>query len=317
MPLEYIILLAVALDLVIGDPRWFPHPVKFIGRLALALERPTRRLFPPRIAGIVAALIVVAVTALTSFGLVWGAARIHPIAGDIVSVFLIYTGIAIRDMIKHSKEVWKALRSGDIVASRARVAMICGRDTDQLDEPQIVAATVESVAENLVDGVTAPLFFAALGGSVGIMAYKAVSTLDSTFGYKNERYKEFGWASAKLDDIAAFIPSRLTGIIVPVAALFLRQRAWSSLRIFLRDRNKHPSPNAGQSEAAFAGALSAQLGGLSYYQGKPSEKPKLGDPIEPLVPYQINRANRLMLFTTALFLFMCLGVRIIINTIWC
>jgi len=317
MPLEYIILLAVAIDLVLGDPRWFPHPVKFIGRLALALERPTRWLFPPRIAGMMTVLITVGVTALISFGAVWGAEKIHPIAGDIVSVFLIYTGIAIRDMIKHSREVWKALRSGDLVASRARVSMICGRDTDQLDEPQIVAATVESVAENLVDGVTAPLFFAAIGGPVGIMAYKAVSTLDSTFGYKNECYKEFGWASAKLDDIAAFIPSRLTALLVPIVALFLRQRAWNSLRIFRRDRNKHPSPNAGQSEAAFAGALGVQLGGLSYYQGKPSDKPKLGDAIEPLFPEQINRANKLMLMTTVLFLFLCLGARVIVNTLWC
>jgi adenosylcobinamide-phosphate synthase len=313
MPLEFIILLSVAIDLIIGDPRWFPHPVKFIGRLALAMERPTRWILPPRIAGIFTVFLVVIVTALVSVGLVWGGAKIHPIAQDIVSIFLIYTGIAIRDMIKHSRDVWKVLRSGDLVTSRAQVAMICGRDTDQLVESQIVAATVESVAENLVDGVTAPLFFAVLAGPVGIITYKAVSTLDSTFGYKNDRYKEFGWASAKLDDIAAFIPSRLTGLIVPIAALFLKQRTRNSLRIFQRDRNKHPSPNAGQSEAAFAGALGVQLGGLCYYQGKPSDKPRLGDAIEPLVPDQIKRANRLMLMTTALFLFICLGVRIAIT----
>jgi adenosylcobinamide-phosphate synthase len=315
MSLEHIILIAVALDLLIGDPRRFPHPVRLIGRLALTLETPTRCLFPARTAGVATALLTIAVTAVVTYGFVLGARRMSPVAGDVASIFVIYTGIAIRDMIKHAGDVRQALRAGDIVEARNRTSMICGRDTDKLDEPHIVAATVESVAENLVDGVTAPLFFAALGGPVGIMVYKAVSTLDSTFGYKNERYLAFGWVSARLDDVAAFIPSRLTAVLVPIAALFLRLRALRSLRIFLRDRNKHPSPNAGQSEAAFAGALGAQLGGLSYYQGKPSEKPVLGDPIEPLTPDRIRTANALMFAVTAVFLAMCLGARIIMATL--
>jgi adenosylcobinamide-phosphate synthase len=187
--------------------------------------------------------------------------------------------------------------------------MICGRDTDRLDEDGIIRATVESVAENTVDGVTAPLFYAVILGPVGLMLYKAINTLDSTFGYRNERYELFGWASAKLDDLANYIPSRITGLLIPVAAFLLGLRWQDSYRVFLRDRGKHPSPNAGQTEAAFAGALGLQLGGLSYYGGKASEKPTLGDPVNRPVFYHIRYANLLMIVTSALFLLLALGVR--------
>ncbi|MEJ2717838.1 MAG: adenosylcobinamide-phosphate synthase CbiB [Deltaproteobacteria bacterium] len=317
MRLEYQILVAVALDLVIGDPRWFPHPVKLIGRLALLLEEPFRRLFTNQyLSGAVAAVSIISITAAGSYAVIWLAATVHPAAGDAVSILLIYTGIAARDMIRHSTEVWRALRAGDIEQARVRVGMICGRDTDRLEEPGIVGATVESVAENLVDGVTAPLFFAFIGGPVGVMAYKAVSTLDSSFGYKNERYRDFGWASARLDDIAAFVPSRLTAILVPVAALVAGQRSWNSLKIFLRDRSKHPSPNAGQSEAAFAGALGVQLGGLSYYDGRPSNKPKLGDPLSDLSPGKIRDANTLMAASSLCVLAVLLGLDALLVHVW-
>ena len=190
--------------------------------------------------------------------------------------------------------------------------MICGRDTEQLDESGIARATVESVAENMVDGVIAPLFFAAIGGAVGIMAYKAINTLDSTFGYKNDRYLEFGWASAKLDDIAGFIPARLTALLVPAAAILLRLSPAHSLRVFVRDRLKHPSPNAGQAEAAVAGALGIQLGGLSYYSGVPSDKPQLGDPLASAGPEHIVRANSLLLMTLGLAMALLLGARFLI-----
>jgi adenosylcobinamide-phosphate synthase len=164
----------------------------------------------------------------------------------------------------------------------------------------------------MVDGVTAPLFYAFLAGPVGIMVYKAISTLDSTFGYKNERYIHFGWASARLDDVAAFIPSRLTALLVPLAALLILERPWTSIRIFIRDRNKHPSPNAGQAEAAVAGALGVQLGGMSYYGGIPSVKPNLGDPIEQPKADHIRRAGILMLTTSAAVLILLLGLRVIV-----
>jgi len=205
-------------------------------------------------------------------------------------------------MVNHSEEVYSALAAGSIEEARRGVSMICGRDTETLDETGIVKATVESVAENMVDGVTAPLFYAAVVGPVGIMIYKAVNTLDSTFGYKNEQYREFGWASARLDDAANFVPARLTGLLVPAAAAILRQRWVSSLLIFMRDRKKHPSPNAGHTEAAVAGALGIQLGGLSYYSGRPSNKPTLGDAVVPVQTEQIETANKLFLVTSGLAL---------------
>ncbi len=315
--LEYQILLAVCLDLALGDPRWALHPVRLMGRFAQSLEEPLRKLLRiPRLAGCAAALSVISVAVLVTYALVWAARTIHPIAGDVVSVLLIYTGIAAGDLIKHSRDVVHALQSDDLDEARRRVGMICGRDTDALDESGVARATVESVAENLVDGVTAPIFYAAIGGPVGLMAYKAVSTLDSMFGYKNELYREFGWAAARLDDVAAFIPSRLSAILVPLAALVLKMRAADSLKVFFRDRNKHPSPNAGQCEASFAGALGVRLGGPSYYGGRPSLKPEIGDSSEVLRPMDIQRANSLMLITSFVALLLFLGLRLAIVALW-
>lgn len=317
MGIEWQILLALALDLLVGDPRWFPHPVKLIGRFALALEQPFRKAIKhPRVAGIWLTATVVVVTALATWGLLKMATALHPVIGDAVSVLVIWTGIAARDLVDHGTEVWKALTAGNLDEARNKVGFICGRDTARLSEPEIVRATVESVAENIVDGITAPLFFAALGGPVGIMTYKAISTLDSTFGYKNERYVKFGWASARLDDVAAFLPSRLTAVLVPVAGVMCGEHAVGSLRIFFRDRNRHPSPNAGQTEAAVAGALGVQLGGASHYGGKLSQKPTLGEPLWPLESGHIRRANRLALVTSCLAAALFVGCRFIVASWW-
>ncbi|MBM4328002.1 MAG: cobalamin biosynthesis protein CobD [Deltaproteobacteria bacterium] len=315
MPTEYQILLAFLLDLALGDPRWFPHPVRIIGRLALFLESRARYLpVSKRRAGAFTALTVVGATAMTTYALVMMSETLHPWAGEVVAIFLIYAGIATRDLLAHSASVLRSLESGDLVEARRAAGLMCGRDTENLDEEGVARATVESVAENLVDGVTAPLFFAFLAGPVGIMAYKAVSTLDSTFGYKDERYREFGWVSARLDDVAAFIPSRLTAVLVPVAAALVRLSPLRSLEIFLRDRRKHPSPNAGQTEAAFAGALGVRLGGLNYYQGVASHKPTLGDPVAPLDARRIGEANRLMLTAAVLALILFGAVRVAVVT---
>ncbi|MEW6350346.1 MAG: adenosylcobinamide-phosphate synthase CbiB [Thermodesulfobacteriota bacterium] len=316
MNLELQICLAVLLDLIFGDPRWFPHPVKFMGRLAMALEAPARRAVRnPRAAGIMVATAVILATAAVALAVLEAARYAHPRVADAVSVVLIYTGIAARDLVDHSRAVWHALSEQNLEFARKKVGMICGRDTASLDEAGIARATVESVAENLVDGVTAPLFFAAVAGPVGMMVYKAVSTLDSTFGYKNERYIEFGWASARVDDVLAFIPARLTALCVPLGALLLRERPLGALRIFLRDRGKHPSPNAGQSEAAVAGALGVQLGGPSVYGGVTTHKPTLGDPVELLGGAHIRRANTLMLVTAGLVVAALLATRIVVGSI--
>lgn len=313
MSIEQQALLGLGLDLLLGDPRWLPHPVRLIGKMALALEMPLRRMIcSARKAGVAAALVVITASVLGAWGLTWGAGMWHPMAGDMASVLLIYLGLAARDMVEHSNKVHEALKSGSLPEARALVGMICGRDTNCLDQKEVVRATVESVAENIVDGVTAPLLYAVLAGPVGIMGYKAVSTLDSTFGYLNDRYREFGWASARLDDMLNFVPSRLTGLMVPAAAVLLGLRPLNAIRIFLRDRNKHPSPNAGQAEAAVAGAIGIQLGGKSWYSGKPSYKPLLGDPLEELHPRHILVANNLLLATTGLAAALFMGLRAVL-----
>jgi adenosylcobinamide-phosphate synthase len=262
IPLYQQILLAILLDLLVGDPRWLPHPVQGIGWLAQRSEVPLRRLVTnQKLAGIIAVLLVVGCTVMVGFGLLKGTALLHPLAGDIVAILLLYTCLATRSLHDHALAVYRPLQAGDLVAARQRVSWLVGRDTEHLDEGEVTRAAVESVAENTVDGCTAPLLFAFLGGPLGALAYKAISTLDSTFGYKNERYLQFGWASARLDDLANLIPSRLTALLVTPAALLLRLHPGNAWRIFWRDRHNHPSPNGGQIESAVAGALGVRLGG--------------------------------------------------------
>jgi len=255
------------------------------------------------------ALIVLLTTAGLTAALVLGAARLNPAAGIVVNILLLYMTFAARDLVGHSNEVNKALEQDDLMLARSRVSRMVGRDTDSLDELGIVRAAVESVAENTVDGITAPLFFAVLGGPVGAMLYKAINTLDSTFGYKNERYFDFGWASAKIDDIANYLPSRLTAPFVALAAIVLGLRPANAIRICLRDHGKHASPNSGITESAMAGALGVQLGGPVSRHGKPAETPALGEPIVPLDRTCIPKVNRLALATMILFALAFLGIR--------
>jgi adenosylcobinamide-phosphate synthase len=282
-----------------------------IGYFALVLEAPLRRrITSARAAGIITAALVVGLTGLVTWAAIRGAAMMHPIAGDVVSILLLYTTFAARDLLRHSHKVYRALRSGDLPSARRAVAMLVGRDTEQLDEHGVSRAAVESVSENLVDGVTAPMFFAALGGPVAAMMYKAVSTLDSTFGYKNERYMFFGWASARLDDVANYLPARITVPFIALASAISGSRPFNSLRICLRDGSKHPSPNSGLAEAAVAGALDVQLGGLNYYDGEPEEGALLGDPVRPLNGKIILSANILVFAAAFLFLLACVLARI-------
>jgi len=318
MTLESQILIAVGLDLVLGDPRWLPHPVKGIGRLAASLEWVARRLIPwTTVAGIVTALAVCVTVGVTAWGAIRVAGMAHPIAADVVSIVLIYTAVAARDLTRHSMAVFRPLVAGDLGEARNQVGKMVGRDTDGLDEVDVTRATVESVAENTVDGVTGPLFWSIIAGPVGAMVYRAVSTLDSTFGYKNEQYAEFGWASARIEDVVTFIPARLTAPVVALAAIPLRQRPILSLRILRRDGRNHASPNAGLAEAAVAGALGVQLGGLNFYGGQPVATPKIGEPKVPLSARHILLANALMFVTTGCFLAAGLIARVAAVHLWC
>jgi adenosylcobinamide-phosphate synthase len=301
MILEYKITLALLLDMLLGDPRWLPHPVRLIGWMIAAMEKPARRIFTnPRTAGLVTALSVIAAAAAATWALIAAAGKIHPFLGDAVSVVLLYTTFAMRDLSDHGRAVYEALHKDDIALARRRVSLIVGRDTERLTEQQVVRAAVESVAENTVDGVVAPLFFAALGGPVLAMTYKAVSTLDSMIGYRNARYIDFGRAGAKIDDGANWLPARLSAPIITVAAALSGLRARAAWRMALRDGRKHLSPNSGISEAAFAGALGVRLGGTMERKGTKVPLPELGDPLVPLTRRHILQADRLLIVTTVL-----------------
>ncbi len=298
IPLSVQIILALCLDRLLGDPRWLPHPVGAIGKLALAIETPLRNRFFDRRAGIIAVVIVVGCSTVLAWFLCKLAAVIHPLCGDLVAIAFMTTGFAMQSLKQHALAVHTPLVTDDLPQAREQVAMLVGRDTDNLCETAIARATIESVAENTVDGITAPLLFAGLGGAPGIIFYKAINTLDSTFGYKNERYLQFGWAAAKLDDLANFIPARLTALLVPIAAWLCGQNHKQAWQMFRRDRHNHPSPNGGQIEAAFAGALNIQLGGEISYGGQPGSRPLMGDPNEPITAAKIVDTIRLMVATS-------------------
>ncbi len=297
MRLEYQIIVAWVLDMALGDPRRFPHPVRLIGRFACALEAPLRRSIDnPRAAGMAAALLVVFASTATAWAGIRCAGLVHPWAGEALSIALLYWSFAARDLADHALAVQGALSHDDLAAARHLVSRIVGRDTASMDQGAVARAAVESVAENTVDGVVAPLFFAVLAGPVGAMFYKAVSTLDSTFGYRNERYLQFGWASARLDDLANYIPARLTAPLMMLAALPLGG-ALSSFQTCRRDGRLHASPNAGLAEAAMAGALGIQLGGPVSRGGRVEEMPLLGAPAPQPEARHIRLACVVMLTT--------------------
>jgi len=310
MSIELQVVASLLVDLALGDPRWLPHPVRGIGRLAGGLEKLARRwLGDGRIAGLAAAVTVVAVAGGATWGAITLAGRWHPLAADAVAVGLIYTTIAARDLAAHSQAVFAALAAGDLPEARRRVGRIVGRDTDRLDVAGVVRAAVESVAESTVDGVTAPVFYALAAGPVGAMVYRAINTLDSMFGHQDPHYRDFGWAAARIDDLANYLPARLTAPLLCVAAGLLGQRPLRAIRVLVRDGRNHPSPNAGLVEAAVAGALGVQLGGRNLYDGLPLDRPTLGDPLVPLATRHIPAANALMFTTAALLLAIMLPLR--------
>jgi adenosylcobinamide-phosphate synthase len=285
---------ALVFDVFVGDPRL--HPVRLLGEIGYRFERTLRANIRNEYEA--GGAVVIGLVALTGL-VVWLLLLLSEALGleVVVSFLLIWLGVAVGDMVTHSAGIYKALKAGDLADARSRVGMICGRDTSEMNEKELIKASVESVSESAVDGVIAPIFYAVLGGPVLMWVYKAINTCDSQFGYKNEKYLKFGWFAAKLDDIAGFIPARIAGLVVPIAAWAIGLDAKSSFRVFRRDRCKHPSPNAAHAEAAAAGALGLELGGVSYYGGVAFEKPLLGDPIAEPRPEHIILANSLLVWT--------------------
>jgi adenosylcobinamide-phosphate synthase len=247
--LEYQILIAIVLDQLLATRAGCRISADH-RRTCTWCERITRAVLPPFAAGISSVILVLGLTGATAWAMIAGATLIHPWLGTAASVVTLYTTIAARDLVRHSTEVHAALKDGDLPEARKRVGMIVGRDTANLDEAGVARAAVDSVAESMVDGVTAPLFFALLGGPVGAMLYKAINTMDSMFGYKNAQYLKFGWGAARLDDLANFIPARITSLMIPAASFPLRLDPKRSLLTLLRDRFAHASPNSGHTEAA-------------------------------------------------------------------
>ncbi len=301
---------AYILDLLIGDPRFFPHPVKGMGKAIGYLERWLRR-FPLNLylSGSILTLILVGGTYVVVKGIVLLAFQLNCFLGEAVTIFFIYSALSIRDLDKEAREVYLALKANDIPLARKRLSFIVGRDTKDLNQDEIVRATVETIAENTVDGVISPLFYAFLGGAPLSLAFKAINTLDSMVGYKNERYFKFGWASARLDDLANFIPARLSALIIPLAASLMKRRGRASFSTMIKDRKKSFSPNAGIPEAAFAGALGIALGGRVRYQGKEANIPIMGKDGKPKENRDILGAIYLMYLSSGITLITGIVIR--------
>lgn len=280
------VLLAGLLDLLVGDPAWLPHPVRWIGQGAFALEHALRRLpVPERPLGMVFTVLVLTGTGLLVGGSLYGAAKIHPYVAFVIQVLWLHFGIATRDLSKALTRIHQPLMAGNLEEARIKVSWIVSRNTAQLDEAGICRSGIESGAENTVDAIVAPWFWALVGGPLGLWLFKAASTLDSQVGYKTPRHLRFGWASARLDDVLnwlparlAFVPFSLAGFIV-ATGMNVNSRInvlMRALRIALRDRNLHASPNSGIGEAWMAGYLGVRLMGPNYYHGALCDKPWLG-----------------------------------------
>ncbi|PNU18842.1 cobalamin biosynthesis protein CobD [Geothermobacter hydrogeniphilus] len=288
------------LDLLLGDPHGWPHPVIGIGRFIKRVETVLASLIDHRrLAGCLLALMTVLVTGLVTWAVIRLAGLLHPLIGLAVTVWLGYTTLALRSLHLESRQVVRYLEQGRISEARRALSLIVGRETNQLDEEQILRACIETVAENTSDGVIGPLFYLFLGGPVAAMMYKAASTLDSMVGYTDDRYREMGWASARLDDLLNLVPARLTGLLMVLASFPLGLNPWAALTTMLCDARKTSSPNAGFPESAVAGALGVRLGGPATYFGETVQKPTLGD-ADRRIDIGCYRATIRLMYLTAL-----------------
>ena len=308
------------LDQLFGDPYFLPHPIRGIGWLIAKTEKVLRRSNPQensteretaeRRQGKVLVVIVLLFTGILTALILLGAYALHPGLGAVIEAVMTYQILAARCLQVESSKVWKQLHAGSLEGARKAVSMIVGRDTEHLTEEGVAKAAIETVAENTSDGVIAPMLYTALGGPVLGFLYKAVNTMDSMVGYKNEKYLHFGRAAAKLDDVVNFLPARISALLM-IGAAFISGKSYSgkqAWRIWRRDNRKHASPNSAQTESVCAGALGIQLAGDASYFGKIVRKPYIGDPTRPVEPEDIRRTNRLMNRTAWICEILCLGI---------
>ena len=303
---------AYLLDFMLGDPEWPLHPIRIIGKTVEYLEHIFRKIkkniLGEKVAGILLCAIVVISTYVITWSIIYLSYNVNVYFGISVTVLLAYTTLSIRSLGKAAQKVRNCLKDSDEDGARKKLSLIVGRDTIKLDRSEIIRATIETVAENTSDGIIAPIFYLILGGPPLGMVYKAVNTLDSMVGYKNERYLALGWASAKLDDIANYIPARITGILLIVAAVFLRKDWKRAYRTVKKDAKKHMSPNSGYPESAVAGALRLQLGGTNYYGGIPVRTALLGNKGGELSECNIGEVVSMMYLTSLLMILICVFV---------
>lgn len=314
------VVLGFLMDLLIGDPRWLYHPVRIIGNAIALMEKVLRTIFPEtkggeRIAGFFLVIIITGCSTVIPLIFLYLAYRYQIWLGLLLETFMCYQLLATKSLKAESMKVYHELKKDDIEQARYAVSMIVGRDTKSLSAEGVTKATVETIAENASDGVLAPLFYMMFGGAVLGYFYKSINTMDSMVGYKNDKYRYFGTCAAVFDDIVNYIPARISGWIMILAAYIQKFHGANAKKVFLRDRYNHASPNSAQTEAVMAGALNIQLAGNAYYFGKLYEKPTIGDAIQPIEIEDICRANRL-LYGTAICAVVILGcVRILLQGI--
>ena len=305
------------LDLLIGDPNNPFHPVRGIGWLASRLESFFRKVLGRylKAAGLIVWIITVISTFLLTYGITIFCMGINKYLGVLVQGIIIYFCISAKGLVVEGYRVINHLKNGDIKKARKQLSYIVGRDTDSLDSQGIIRAVIETIAENMSDGVIAPLLFAGIFGPAGAMAYKAVNTMDSMFGYKNDRYMEFGYFPAKLDDLFNYIPARITGILIILSSFILKKDYKNSFKIFKRDRYNHTSPNSAHPEAAMAGALDIQLGGANYYFGKLVEKPVIGDKIKEIEVYHVDETVKILYLSAIIGFIIIISIKLLIYVV--
>lgn len=312
------ICLGFLLDLFVGDPHWLYHPVRLIGNLIVLLEKALRALFPKKengekAAGAALVVLVAGITTVVVAALLCLAYRLHYWCGFILEILMCYWLFAVRSLKDESMKVYDKLAENDLEGARKAVSMIVGRDTQNLTAEGVTKAAVETIAENTSDGIFAPMFYMLLGGPVLGWFYKAVNTMDSMVGYKNDKYLYFGRCAAKLDDVLNFIPSRLCALFMIASSWLLKMDSKNAKKIFFRDRKNHASPNSAQTEAVMAGALDVCLAGDAWYFGKLYKKPTIGDAIRPVEYKDIQRANKLLYGTAFLSLAVMAALRLLLQ----
>ena len=293
------------LDIILGDPVYFWHPIRLIGHLISLFEKMFRKIFPKTkkgeiTGGVFLVVFVVLVSVIVPGAILFFAYKAHFIAGMVIETIFCYQILSLKGLKKESMKVYKELEKDDLESGRRALSMIVGRDTENLTKEEVAKAAVETVAENSSDGIIAPIFYMAFGGAVLGFFYKAINTMDSMVGYKNDKYINFGKVAAKLDDVFNYIPARLSAVFMIIGTAICRYDLKNAIKIYIRDKRNHASPNSAHTEAVTAGALDIQLAGDACYFGKVYKKKFIGDNIRNIEIDDIKRAN-ILLYATAVF----------------